>query len=95
MSADQTSVTVGKTGISVSRVALGTAPLGSLYTSIPEAQGVATIQAAWEAGVRFFDTAPYYGAGQAERYLGAALRGSHATMWSSPPRLGASCSPTA
>lgn len=55
--------------------ALGTAPLGGLYEPVPDEQARATIDAAWGLGVRAFDTAPHYGAGVAERRLGAALRG--------------------
>jgi D-threo-aldose 1-dehydrogenase len=56
-------------------LALGCAPLGGLYEPVPEAQARATVDAAWEAGIRMFDTAPHYGAGLSERRLGAALRG--------------------
>ncbi len=53
----------------------GSAPLGNLYAPIPEPIAAATVAAAWEQGVRHFDTAPHYGAGLAEHRLGAALRG--------------------
>lgn len=52
----------------------GTAPLGNMFRSIPDAEAAATIDAAWDAGTRFFDTAPFYGAGLAEIRLGATLR---------------------
>jgi D-threo-aldose 1-dehydrogenase len=55
----------------VPRVGMGTAPL----TRATEAQAVASIQAALEAGLNYFDSAPYYGVGLAEKYLGAALKG--------------------
>jgi D-threo-aldose 1-dehydrogenase len=51
----------------------GTAPLGNMYRDIPEDEALATIDAAWDAGTRFFDTAPFYGAGLAEIRLGKAL----------------------
>src|SRR3954447_22665562 len=57
------------------RFGLGCAPLGGLYEEVPEDEARATIDRAWEAGVRFFDTAPLYGSGLSERRLGAALRG--------------------
>src|SRR4051812_50180473 len=53
---------------------LGTAQLGGLYTAMDEGTARATLEAAWDAGVRSFDTAPHYGAGLAERRLGAFLR---------------------
>jgi D-threo-aldose 1-dehydrogenase len=51
----------------------GTAPLGNMFRDIPDAEAAATVDAAWEAGTRYFDTAPFYGAGLAEIRLGAAL----------------------
>lgn len=53
---------------------LGCAPLGNLYRAIGDDQSVANVDAAWDAGMRFFDTAPYYGLGLSERRLGDALR---------------------
>ena len=52
----------------------GSAPLGNLFAPIPEDVARATVAAAWDAGVRHFDTAPHYGAGLAEHRLGDALR---------------------
>lgn len=53
---------------------LGTAPLGNLYRAIDDASARATVDAAWDAGIRYFDTAPFYGFGLSERRLGDALR---------------------
>src|SRR5579872_3989245 len=55
-------------------IGLGTAPLAGLYEPLDEATALAAIERAWELGIRFFDTAPYYGGGLAEHRLGAALR---------------------
>ena len=54
---------------------LGTAPLGGLYEPVDADAALAVVDHAWELGVRFFDTAPYYGCGLAERRLGEGLRG--------------------
>ncbi|MFE4195768.1 aldo/keto reductase [Paenarthrobacter sp. NPDC056912] len=51
----------------------GAAGIGNLYRAIPDAQALATVDAAWDAGIRYFDTAPHYGLGLSERRLGAAL----------------------
>jgi len=51
----------------------GTAPLGNMFRNIPEEEASATVAAAWAAGVRYFDTAPFYGAGLAEIRLGKEL----------------------
>lgn len=53
----------------------GTAPLGNMFRNIPEDEARATVDAAWSAGTRFFDTAPFYGAGLSEIRLGKALQG--------------------
>jgi D-threo-aldose 1-dehydrogenase len=53
----------------------GAAPLGNMFRAVSEEQAQATVQAAWDAGVRLFDTAPVYGAGLSELRLGAALAG--------------------
>ncbi len=57
------------------RIGLGAAPLGGLYADVPSATARATVDAAWELGIRSFDTAPLYGSGLAERRLGEALAG--------------------
>ena len=54
---------------------LGTAPLGGLHRAVDEHEAVEAIDRAWDLGIRFFDTAPYYGSGLAETRLGLALRG--------------------
>ncbi|MGJ5816756.1 aldo/keto reductase [Paludibaculum fermentans] len=51
----------------------GTAPLGNMFRNIPEGEAAATVDAAWQQGVRYFDTAPFYGAGLAEIRLGQAI----------------------
>jgi D-threo-aldose 1-dehydrogenase len=67
-------VRLGRTDLQVSRLVLGCAPLGGLFAAVAEEQARATVDAAWDLGVRTFDTAPHYGAGLSERRLGAALR---------------------
>ena len=53
----------------------GTAPLGNMFRDIPEAEARATVDAAWNDGIRYFDNAPFYGAGLAEIRMGEALAG--------------------
>jgi len=60
--------------IELSPLGLGTAPLAGLYDAVGEETAHAVVARAWEHGVRYFDTAPYYGSGLAEQRLGAALR---------------------
>ncbi|MEV4512068.1 aldo/keto reductase [Dactylosporangium sp. NPDC049525] len=56
------------------KLGLGCAQLGNLYHEIDDERARATVDAAWDAGVRYFDTAPHYGLGLSERRLGEALR---------------------
>lgn len=65
---------LGRTALEVTRVGLGTAPLGGLFTPVSDAQAEATIERAWALGVRHFDTAPLYGFGLSEQRLGRFLR---------------------
>ncbi|MET9133574.1 aldo/keto reductase [Streptomyces antibioticus] len=55
------------------RLGFGTAPLGNMFRAIPDEEAAATVAAAWDNGIRYFDTAPFYGAGLSEIRLGEAL----------------------
>ena len=66
-------VALGRRGLRVSRLGLGTAPLGNLFTEVPESDADATVDTALAAGITFLDTAPHYGLGVAERRLGRRL----------------------
>ncbi|WP_031026481.1 aldo/keto reductase [Streptomyces sp. NRRL WC-3725] len=65
---------LGRGGVEVTSLGFGVAALGNLYTPVGDEQAHAAVQAAWERGIRYFDTAPHYGLGLSERRLGAALR---------------------
>ncbi len=65
---------IGKTGLKVTEYSFGTAGLGGLYRTCPRETAMETLAAAWDAGLRYFDTAPYYGLGLAERRTGDFLR---------------------
>jgi aryl-alcohol dehydrogenase-like predicted oxidoreductase len=69
---------LGRSNLNVSTVALGCMSLcaGQTYGEIPQSQATATVDAALDAGINFFDNAPLYGDGEAERRLGNALKGS-------------------
>jgi D-threo-aldose 1-dehydrogenase len=57
-----------------SRLGFGAAPLGNMFRAIPEGEALATVEAAWNDGIRYFDNAPFYGAGLAEIRMGEALK---------------------
>ncbi|QHC67763.1 aldo/keto reductase [Rathayibacter sp. VKM Ac-2759] len=66
--------TVGD-GVPVTALGLGTAQFGNLYRPTGDDEVAGAFEASWDAGVRYFDTAPHYGLGLSERRLGALLRG--------------------
>ncbi len=55
------------------KLGFGTAPLGNMFRNIPDEEAFTTVVAAWDNGIRYFDTAPLYGAGLAEIRLGEVL----------------------
>jgi D-threo-aldose 1-dehydrogenase len=67
---------LGGTGITVSTLGFGGAPLGDLYARLDEAEAIATVEAAIAGGVTLLDTSPLYGHGLSEHRIGAALRRS-------------------
>lgn len=66
---------LGKTGLKVSKMGFGCAPLGNEYGGLDEAEAIQTVHAAIDAGITFFDTSPYYGRTLSETRLGKALLG--------------------
>lgn len=67
-------VPIGSTGIEVTRLGLGLAPIGGLYSPVSEQQARDTVEKAWDLGIRYFDVAPLYGNGLSETRAGAVLR---------------------
>ena len=63
-----------RAGIALTALGMGSAPLGGLYAPVPEADARAALEAAWDAGIRYFDTALMYGLGRAEHLVGDLLR---------------------
>lgn len=65
---------LGSTALKTSVLGLGGAPIGGFRFQLSEEQGVQTVAAAYDAGLRYFDTSPYYGYGRSELIYGFALR---------------------
>lgn len=65
---------LGATSVFLTQLGFGGSGLGELHKILPEDQAQATITAAWEAGVRYFDTSPWYGRGLSELRLGHSMR---------------------
>lgn len=66
--------TLGTSGVPVSALGFGAAVIGNLFTEVTDEQAHQAVTAAWQRGIRYFDTAPHYGLGLSERRLGEALR---------------------
>lgn len=64
---------LGSTDVEVTELGFGAAQIGNLYAPVDDETAAAAVDAAWQEGVRYFDTAPHYGLGLSERRLGAAL----------------------
>ncbi len=64
---------IGRTALSLPEIGMGVAHLGGMYGFVPSEQSRATLQAAWDGGIRFYDTAPWYGRGLSEHRLGDFL----------------------
>jgi D-threo-aldose 1-dehydrogenase len=65
---------LGRSGVAVTEISFGGAAIGNLFTAVTDDDARAAVDAAWDGGVRYFDTAPHYGLGLSERRIGAALR---------------------
>ena len=82
------SVTLGRAGLQVSRLGFGGAPLGGLFQAVDDAAAHRALAAAWDLGVRYFDTAPHYGAGRSERRIGEFLRTQQRDQWVISTKVG-------
>ncbi|WP_405943523.1 aldo/keto reductase [Streptomyces sp. NBC_00932] len=65
---------IGNSTVDITELSFGAAGVGNLFTPVDPAEADEAVDAAWEAGIRYFDTAPHYGLGLSERRLGGALR---------------------
>jgi D-threo-aldose 1-dehydrogenase len=65
---------IASTGVFVTAVGFGGSTAGNLYRAVDDETALAAVAAAWDGGIRYFDTAPHYGLGLSERRLGRALK---------------------
>ncbi len=79
---------LGRTAVEVTELGFGGASIGELFVRVPEAEAAATLVAAWDAGVRYFDTAPWYGRGLSELRTGAGLRDHPRSEYSLSTKVG-------
>lgn len=86
---------VGRTGLHVTSLGLGTATLGGSRIPVSREERIAIVRAAWGAGVRYVDTAPFYGVGAAEHAVGDALRDEKRDEWVLSTKVGRLLRPAA
>ncbi|MFJ8448610.1 aldo/keto reductase [[Kitasatospora] papulosa] len=67
-------IRIKSSAVEITELSFGAAAIGNLFTEVGPEQAAAAVDAAWEEGIRSFDTAPHYGLGLSERRLGEALR---------------------
>lgn len=79
---------LGKSGVMVTTLGFGGVPLGNLYAPCSNAEAEATLRAAWEAGIRFVDTAPLYGHGLSEHRIGHIMRPRRRDDWVLSTKIG-------
>lgn len=79
---------IARTNLSVTRLGLGTAPIGGLYSDVPESQALEVIERAIDEGITYFDSAPAYGLGLAEYRLGLGLGPTRAQLMTISSKVG-------
>lgn len=77
-----------RAGLTVTALGLGTAQIGGLFRPMALGDALATLDAAWDAGIRYFDTAPYYGYTRSERRVGAFLSERERAAFSVSTKVG-------
>ncbi|MET9519028.1 aldo/keto reductase [Streptomyces sp. NPDC002994] len=80
--------TLGRSGVPVTALSFGAAALGNLFAPVTDEAAAEAVHAAWDAGIRYFDTAPHYGLGLSERRLGDALRGRDRDTYTLSTKVG-------
>ncbi|MEV0113723.1 aldo/keto reductase [Streptomyces sp. NPDC050844] len=87
--------TLGPGGVEVTELSFGAAGIGNLYAPVTDEEAAAAVDAAWDAGIRCFDTAPHYGMGLSERRLGEALRARPRDAYALSTKVGRILEPVA
>ncbi|GHH71428.1 oxidoreductase [Streptomyces sulfonofaciens] len=86
---------LGRSRVAATELAFGAAAIGNLYSPVADEDAHGAVEAAWDAGIRYFDTAPHYGIGLSERRLGAALAGRPRAAYTLSTKVGRLLEPVA
>jgi D-threo-aldose 1-dehydrogenase len=79
---------LGRSPVAVTRLGLGSAPLGNLFAAVSEDDAARTLAAGWDTGMRYVDTAPLYGHGLSERRVGAFLKNKPRSTFALSTKVG-------
>jgi D-threo-aldose 1-dehydrogenase len=79
---------LGKSKVQVTELGFGGGPLGGLFEPLSDECAAQTLEAAWDSGIRYFDTSPHYGIGHSERRTGELLRGKPREEWTLSTKVG-------
>src|SRR5215472_13711127 len=79
---------LGRTSLRITNLGLGCATIGGHRIPVTPVTAKAVVRAAWAAGLRYFDTAPFYGFGQSERCVGDVLRSEPRSEWVLSTKVG-------
>ena len=79
---------LGNGGLDFTVLGFGSAPIGNLFRAISDDDAHAVLQAAWDGGVRYYDTAPLYGLGLSETRLNRFLRGKPRDAYAISTKVG-------
>ncbi|MGA5415773.1 aldo/keto reductase [Streptomyces pseudogriseolus] len=79
---------LGRSDVHVTELGFGGGPLGGLFEAVDDDTATRALEAAWDSGIRYFDTSPHYGIGQSERRVGALLRGKPRDAWTLSTKVG-------
>jgi len=85
---------IGRGGLEAPILSFGSAPIGNLFKDVSETDALEAIDAAWQSGTRYFDTAPHYGLGLAERRVGEALAARPRSEYLISTKVGRLLAPT-
>ncbi|MFF8540657.1 aldo/keto reductase [Streptomyces werraensis] len=79
---------LGESDVHVTELGFGGGPLGGLFEAVDDDTAAGALEAAWDSGIRYFDTSPHYGIGQSERRIGALSRGRPRDAWTLSTKVG-------
>jgi D-threo-aldose 1-dehydrogenase len=79
---------LGRSAVEITELGFGGGPLGGLFTPVDDKSAAGALAAAWESGIRYFDTSPHYGIGQSERRTGGLLRGKPRAEYTLSTKVG-------